>query len=113
VAELLIAGAIVWLKPDAAELVGHEQQGRRPAIVVSNAHYQRLVRGLVLVVPLTTRDRGLAHHVSIANPGLTSPSWAMTEQVRAFSVDRIAKVAGFAAPEELAQVLGICRRFLA
>ena len=46
---------------------------------------------LVGLGPLTTRDRGLPHHVRIASPesGLDRPSWARTEDVTAASTERL------------------------
>jgi mRNA interferase MazF len=45
---------------------------------------------MVIVVPLTTVDRGLPHHVPIvsSSAGLDRPSWARTEDVRAISERR-------------------------
>ena len=42
------------------------------------------------MVPLTTVDRGLPHHVPIvsASSGLDRPSWARTDDVRAISEQR-------------------------
>jgi mRNA interferase MazF len=45
---------------------------------------------MAIVVPLTTRDRGLGHHVRIDSPesGLARPSWARTEDITAVSTQR-------------------------
>jgi len=45
---------------------------------------------MVIVVPLTTVDRGLPHHVFVgsASSGLDRPSWARTEDIRAISEQR-------------------------
>ena len=47
-------GTIVWLEPDPVPGVGHEQAGRRPAVVVSGApiNEQRFA-SMIAVVPLT------------------------------------------------------------
>lgn len=79
----IFPGDIVWHLPDP--VVGREQGGRRPALVVSNGRYHELVAALAIVVPLTTRDRGWENHVEV-DAGLVRRSWAMTEQVR--TVDR-------------------------
>jgi mRNA interferase MazF len=62
----------------------------------------RLTRSARAVVPLTTRDRGLDHHVQINSPGtgLSRPSWARTEDVTAVSVQR------FVRPQPLGRVSG-------
>lgn len=86
---LRIAPWQVWWV-DLGQPVGHEQGGSRPAIVVGSETHCRFPTGMALVVPLTTRDRGLAHHVRIASAesGLNRPSWARTEDMRAVSTER-------------------------
>lgn len=46
---------------------------------------------MVIVVPLTTVDRGLPHHVAVAvaSSGLDRPSWARTDDLRAISERRL------------------------
>jgi mRNA interferase MazF len=65
----------VWL----AELDPGEQGGTRPVLVVSTKAFNAWPVGLVIVVPITTRDRGFAHHVGIAGSGLDRSSFAMPE----------------------------------
>lgn len=55
-------GDIIWL--EFAPTRGHEQDGRRPAVVVSPASYNRAT-GLALVVPVTTRAKGYPFEVPI------------------------------------------------
>jgi mRNA interferase MazF len=53
-----------------------------------------VIPGLFLAVPLTTRDRGLDHHIRVPaddRTGLRQVSFAMTEQVRAMSTQRAAR----------------------
>ena len=89
-------GTVVWvaLRP----VVGSEQQGHRPAVVVSSAGYLDSVTpriGLVIVVPATTVEHGWRHHVPMTGPtGLDRPSWVLTDQPRTVSTDRISRVAG-------------------
>jgi mRNA interferase MazF len=91
--------------------VGHEQQGTRPALVVSSADYLASVRGLVIVLPITSVDRSWPHHVALdaTNSGLTKPSFAMTEQPRTISLERVSGrrggVVGDAVIEEVDQWL--------
>lgn len=79
----------VWLV-DFGQPVGHEQDGPRPAVVVGSRTHCQFPIGMALVVPLTTRDRGLDHHVRIdsAEGGLNRPSWARTEEITAVSTQR-------------------------
>ena len=67
--------------------VGHEQAGRRPAIVVGTALACSLSNGLAVVVPCTGTDRGLPYQPGVSISGQTS--YAMCDQVRALSRDRL------------------------
>lgn len=89
----------VWLV-DFGNPVGHEEGGVRPAVVVGSAAHCRFPIGMAIVVPLTSRDRGLDHHVRIssAESGLARPSWARIEDISAVSTDR------FRRPEPLGVV---------
>jgi len=58
-------------------------------------------------VPLTTRDRGLDHHIRIPadhHTGLRQVSFAMTEQVRAMSNQRAVRHLGSVSTETLTAV---------
>lgn len=62
---------------------GHEQKGRRPALVVSVTAFNRAT-GLAICCPITNTDRGTPFHVSVpAESGLTG--FVMCEQMK--SVD--------------------------
>jgi mRNA interferase MazF len=101
---------VVWIAPGVA--VGREQSGRRPALVVAGPDYLTVVDSLVIVVPLTTVDRGWPNHVAVAGADLRQASWAMTEQVRTISRDRVVDRAGRVAPETLDVVRRWIRDFL-
>jgi mRNA interferase MazF len=79
----------VWLERPARDLVGHEQQGQRAVVVVSSDAINAGPWPLVVVVPLTTHDRGMPLHVALDPPdgGLRSRSVALVEQIHA--VDRL------------------------
>lgn len=55
-------GDIVYLDFDPQS--GHEQRGRRPALVVSNDLYNR-VSSLTMVCPITHTDKGHPFHVRL------------------------------------------------
>ena len=50
---------------DFSARIGDEQAGVRPAIVVGSARHCSFRTDMTLVIPLTTRDRGLRHHVRL------------------------------------------------
>jgi mRNA interferase MazF len=55
-------GHVVWLSLDPQ--AGHEQAGRRPALILSPAAYNGKI-GLVLVCPVTNRVKGYPFEVAI------------------------------------------------
>ncbi len=85
---------------------GHEQKGRRPALVVSNTLFNEQT-GLAIVCPLTTSDHRYPFHVAVRdNPHITG--FVMAEQVK--SIDyraRKAKLIAKASNEVLDVVLSI------
>ena len=57
-------GDIVWLNFDPGS--GHEQKGKRPAVVVSPEGYNRKT-GLALFCPITNKIKNYPFEVKIAN----------------------------------------------
>ncbi len=108
--EALAPGAIIWVQPEI--VVGREQAGRRPALVVSGAEYLQIVDTLALVVPITTVDRGWPNHIEVIGTGLERRSWAMSEQVRTISRERVVGRAGHADDGTLAAIRGWLADFL-
>lgn len=106
----------VWLV-DFGQPVGHEQGDLRPAIVVGSPTHCRFPIGMALVVPLTTRDRDLDHHVLIssAESGLNRPSWARTEEITAVSTQRFGRPSplGTASDREIAELCDWLREMVA
>jgi mRNA interferase MazF len=80
----------VWLA-DLGPTRGHEQTGEQPVLIVSTDPFNQGRAGLVVTVPFTTRKRGLPIHVEVRPPdgGLREVSFAMCEQVRSLSVERL------------------------
>jgi mRNA interferase MazF len=71
-------GDVVWLDFDPQ--AGHEQAGRRPAVVLSPLSYNRKV-GLAVVCPITSRAKGYPFEVAIPE-GLGVSGVALADQVR-------------------------------
>ena len=71
-------GDVVWisLNPQA----GHEQAGRRPAVVVSPPAYNRKV-GLALLCPITSQIKGYPFEVIIPQ-GLKLSGAVLSDQVK-------------------------------
>lgn len=71
-------GDVVWLtfNPQA----GHEQAGRRPAVVLSPLSYNAKV-GLALLCPITSAVKGYPFEVTIPN-GLPASGVILADQVK-------------------------------
>ncbi len=78
----LEAGEIVWV--DFGPPMGHEQAGRRPAVVVSPRHYNER-SSLIIVCPITRNVGSWAFKVSIQNPGRIQGA-VLVDHIR--SIDR-------------------------
>lgn len=85
---------------------GHEQRGRRPALVVSNTLFNQRT-GLAIVCPITNTDRAYPFHVAIThNTDVTG--FVMVEQVKSIDFKaRKARLIGKASDDVLDQVLSI------
>ena len=89
---------------------GHEQKGRRPAIVVSKTLFNERT-GLCICCPITTTRRGYPFHVEVPE-GLPVNGVVMCEQVK--SIDHRAWSAGLIAhaphalPSDVLAVLDAC-----
>lgn len=59
---------------------GHEQKGRRPALVVSNTLFNKHT-GLAMVCPITSTFRDIPFHVAIPE-GLDIRGYIMVEQIK-------------------------------
>ncbi len=89
---------------------GHEQKGRRPALVVSNDLFNKHT-GLAIVCPITNTRRDFPFHVAVGGEG-TLTGFIMVEQVksidfRARKARRIAR-ASEAVVEEVLSLLDAC-----
>ena len=74
------------IKIDFSPQTGHEQMGRRPALVVSNDSFNRFTRGIALVCPITNTNRGMPVHVELDVRTKTS-GVIMCDQIKALDFD--------------------------
>lgn len=70
---------------------GHEQKGRRPALVVSNDLFNKHT-GLAIVCPVTNTDRNFPFHLAVPS-GSSLTGFVMVEQVK--SIDYTVRRAKF------------------
>ena len=93
---------MVTLDPQA----GHEQKGRRPALVISNTLFNKHT-GLAIVCPVTNTDRNFPFHVKVTDQSSIT-GYIMVEQVKAIDfISRKVRFVKKAHPEILNEVLGI------
>lgn len=79
-------------------------------LVVSSRDYLDTVQSLAVVVPVSSVDRGWPNHVELA--GVGKASWAMTEQVRTVSRERLHGTLALASEGELREVRSWLSNFL-
>jgi mRNA interferase MazF len=105
-------GEVWWV--DFDPIVGHEQAGRRPALVVSADGLNTSPAGLVTVLPITTRLRPLPSRIIVNPPegGLSQPSQIITEQTRTVSQQRLQKRIGAVSPTTMQAVSKVLRLLL-
>ena len=98
----------VWLV-DFGRTVGREQAGLRPALIVSPNRFNQ--GPLVIVVPFTTTERRSPLHLRVAPPsgGLREVSFAMCEQIRSLSRERLREPWGRVEGEVLREVVASLR----
>lgn len=93
-------GNIVWL--NFTPQSGHEQAGRRPAVVLSPASYNARA-GLLVCVPITNQIKGYPFEVPLFGSGVSGA--ALADQVK--SLDwrtHHAEHAGQAGAKEMAEI---------
>lgn len=75
---------------------GHEQAGTRPALVISVDEFNEGPADLVVVLPITSKAKGIPFHVEIRPPegGLRLPSFVKCEDIRSISRERLRAKAG-------------------
>ena len=79
-----------------APTVGHEQTGRRPAVVISEDVFNSGPAGLVILLPITSRVRSIPSQVPLSPPdgGLDRESAVLCEAIRSVSHHRLVRRLG-------------------
>ena len=65
---MVAQGNIIWLNFDPQ--IGHKQQGRRPALVVSNETFNKFSK-LAIVCPITNKDKDHPFHLKLDERSIT------------------------------------------
>ena len=101
----------IWIA-QLPTLSGHEQEGIRPVIVLSN-----VIASLVLIIPCTSNIQALRFpHTLEINPskrnGLKNLSVALVFQIRAIDKQRLQKKAGILEKQVVSKVDSMLRQLL-
>ena len=85
---------------------GHETRGWRPALVLSVDVFNRSPAALAIVLPCTTKDKGVPLHVRIDPPegGLSAISYVKVEDIRSLSLERLGRRRGEVSPETMVDI---------
>jgi mRNA interferase MazF len=94
---------------------GREQAGRRPALVLSVDQFNHGPAELVVVIPITSKAKGIPFHVSVDPPegGLSQLSFIKCEDVRSISKERLIQKLGVVTDQTMDQVEDRVRILLA
>ncbi len=101
-------GDLVWL--DFQPQAGHEQAGRRPALVLSHRAYNAKV-GLAVFCPITSKAKGYPFEVPVNVAGLTGV--VLADQIKSLDwQSRRAELIAAAPTELLAEVIAKVRAII-
>jgi len=96
----VLRGDVVWA--DLNPVVGHEQAGRRPVVVLSADVFNER-SGTVIAMALTShlQRAGFPLTLELKSLKLKERAWVKISQVRTLSTRRLGRKIGRVAPEEL------------
>lgn len=85
---------------------GHEQAGTRPALILSANTFNAGPADLVIVLPITSRSKGVRSHVAVQPPegGLSVESFIKSEDVRSVAKERLNRRLGDITARTMAEV---------
>ena len=95
----------VWLV-NFDPILGREQAGTRPALVLSVDKFNHGPVDLVVVLPMTSKNKSQPLHVPVSPPegGLSLPSFVKIEDIRSVSKQRCKQFLGEVSARTMAEV---------
>ena len=86
--------------------LGREQSGTRPALVISVDKFNHGPAGVIVVLPITSKDKKQPIHVLIKPPegGLSMLSFVKCEDIRSVSKERLKQFYGTASAQTMTEV---------
>ena len=58
-------GDVIWIDLNEVNSTGHEEKGRRPALVISTNKFNNMNGGIVKVIPITTSSHNFPFHIKL------------------------------------------------
>ena len=95
----------VW-RANLSPTTGHGTRGTRPCLIVNVNLFNQGPAGLVVVLPITTREKGIPLHVQVSPPegGLPKRSFIKCEEPRTISKTRLTSQLGKVSERTMAEV---------
>jgi mRNA interferase MazF len=103
----------VW-KVDLRPARGREQDGPRPAMVISEDRFNHGPAEMVIVIPITSKNKQIPSHVYVpkGEAGLVTDSYIKVEDIRAISKERLVAYLGDLTYPRVEQVQRLLRVLL-
>ena len=103
----------VW-RVNLSPTKGHETRGTCPCLIITVDQFNHGPADLVVVLPITTREKGIPLHVPVDPPegGLSERSFIKCEEVRCISKERLVEYIGDMAASTLEEVSDYVRILL-
>lgn len=100
----ILRGDVLWA--ELSPVVGSEQAGSRPVVVLSQDVFNER-SGTVIAVALTSQEprAGFPLSLEITSTKLPKRSWAKISQIRTLSVERLGRKIGHVSPEEIERII--------
>lgn len=97
----------IWTA-DLEPITGHEQGGKRPCLVLSDDVFNHGPAELVVVLPITSKNREIPIRVALEPPdgGVKVRSYIMPEMIRSISTRRLSRRLGNISPDRMTIVEG-------
>lgn len=95
----------VW-SADLDPVRGHEQSGKRPVLILSVDRFNNSPAELVIVLPITSKAKGIPSHVEILPPeaNLKQKCFIKCEDIRSIAKERLSNYIGVVSNETIEKV---------
>lgn len=100
----ILRGDVMWA--DLNPVVGHEQAGLRPVLVLSHDVFNER-SGTVIAMAITSQSQraGFPLTFKLTKVGLQPQAWVKISQIRTLSIERLGKKIGKVSSEDLDQII--------